>query len=77
MTTQASYIVDATSDVTDRLNSAIRDAQQRVGRARLDKLSEVQDKVEDLKRRGLLKRQEYAAAKTADFQKLFMNPKLA
>lgn len=73
MTTKVSCIVDATSDVADRLNRAILDAQDRVGRSRLDKLSEVQGKVEELKKRGLLKRQEYAAAKTADFQKLFMN----
>ena len=72
MTTQVSYTVDATSDVADRLNRAIRDARDRVDRSRLDKLSEVQGKVEELKKRGLLKKQEYAAAKAADFQKLFM-----
>jgi hypothetical protein len=73
MTTEVSCTVDATSDVAVRLNRAIRDAQDRAGRSRSDKLSAVQGKVEELKKRGLLRRQEYAAAKTADFQKLFMS----
>lgn len=73
MTTKVSCTVDATSDVADRLNKAIRDARDRVGRSRSEKLTELQGKVEELKKRGLLKRQEYAAANTADFQKLFMS----
>ena len=70
MTTEHSCIADATSDVCDRVTKAIQDARSGAGH---DRLREVQKKVDDLSRRGLLKRQEYAAATTADFKKLFIN----
>jgi hypothetical protein len=35
-------------------------------------LQEAQNKIEELRRNGFLKRQEYAAAKSGDFKKLFM-----
>jgi hypothetical protein len=73
MATKVSYTADATSDVLGRLEKAVQDAQKTISPDRLKQLSEVQKKVEDLSRRGLLKRQEYAAATTADFQKLFMH----
>lgn len=58
---------DATSDVAQRLNDAVRNAEGNLGHVRINQLRSVQKKVDELKQRGLLKRQEFAAATRADF----------
>lgn len=73
MHTKVFYTADATSDVPSRLERAVQDARNRSGHARMRQLDEVQKRVEQLRQRGFLKRQEYAAPTTADFQKLFMS----
>jgi len=66
------FIADATSEVEARLNNAIKAAEGRVGAARRNQLRAVQKKIEELRSRGLLNRQEFGTSTSADFSKLFL-----
>jgi hypothetical protein len=67
-----SCTADAFSEIGNRLLREIQGASNAPeGQSDLNQVKEVQTKIEELKRAGFLKRQEYAAAKTADFQKIF------
>ncbi len=72
MNTNLSCTTDATSDIAGRLNKAVRDAKGVPEITFSDQIKEAQKTIEDLRLRGLLKRQEYAAGKNADFKKLLM-----
>jgi ribosomal protein S20 len=67
-----SCTTDATSDIGDRLNKAVEDAIGAPENTVSNQLKEAQKTIEELRKRGLLKRQEYAAGKSADFKKLLM-----
>jgi len=54
------------------VNKVIQETDQHSGLARSVKLKDVQGKIEMLKQRGLLKRQEYRTATNSDFQKMFL-----
>jgi hypothetical protein len=71
MDAKASCTAVVTFDVAARVIEIIRDARNDSGR-RIQRLDDFQKRVQSLKRRGFLRRQEYAAATTADFQKLFL-----
>ena len=72
MIMRVSCTADATSDVAERVNKVIQDTDRHSDPARSVKLKDVQGKIEMLKQRGLLKRQEYRAATNSDFQKMFL-----
>jgi hypothetical protein len=72
MNTNPSCTTDVTSDITDRLNKAVQDAVKPSESTASEQLKETQKTIDDLRRRGFLKRQEYTAGKNADFQKLLM-----
>lgn len=69
---QASSTAGVTFDMADRLNKAIRSAESEIGNERLHQLKEVQKKVDDLDRQGLLNRQHFSAATETDFKRLYM-----
>jgi len=69
---QVSCTADATSDVARRVNKAIHDNKPKQDSPRLVKLKEVQGRIDTLKKRGFLKRQEYAAANSSDFHKMYL-----
>ncbi|HTX22846.1 MAG TPA: hypothetical protein VMD27_13440 [Candidatus Aquilonibacter sp.] len=71
METKLFCTADVSSDVSNRLNKAIESTGRRIGEARLNQLREVQAKIEGLKRRGLLVRQEFGKAEPSDFRRLF------
>jgi hypothetical protein len=72
MDTNRSCTADVFSDICGRLAEAIQRTdntpEEKSGR---EQVLEVQKKIDELRGEGLLKRQEYAAAKTADFQRIF------
>lgn len=70
MITKASSTVVVTSDVRDRVGEAIRFIRVKTDENRLAKLDKVQSKVDELKKRGLLRRQKYSAATASDFHKM-------
>ena len=72
MITKHSCTADASSDVVGRLNKAIDDARNAPNSAGSNQVDEAQKKIDELRRDGLLKRQEYAAATHTDFRKLFI-----
>jgi len=72
MHTNFSCITDATSDIVDRLNKAVQNAGSVTESAASDQFKEAQKTIEELRKRGLLKPQEYAAGKNADFKKFLM-----
>ena len=69
MATNPFSIVAASSKVADRFDRAIVETSKRMGEARRDRVQSVQKKVDELKSRGLLRRQKYSAATAADFQR--------
>lgn len=64
-----SYTVDATSELAKQLQKAVDSAEKSIDTCRAKKLQEVQKKVDDLKSRGLLKKQEYVSVSTSDFER--------
>lgn len=75
MTTKFSYTVDATSNLVERLSSALKEEKRVIDMARLSRLQEVQKKVESLKERGLLNRQEYVSVTTSEFERRYYTSK--
>jgi hypothetical protein len=71
MATNLFCIADVTSDVSTRLNKAIEITGRRIGVTRLNQLRGLQAKIDDLKRRGLLKREEFTPANPADLRRIF------
>ena len=69
---KASSTADATFDLPARVGSAIADNQRTIDSARFLKLKNLQEKIEMLEKRGLLRRQQFGAARSADFQNMFL-----
>ncbi|MGO8698606.1 MAG: hypothetical protein ACLQVY_12900 [Limisphaerales bacterium] len=61
----------ATSDIAAQVKSVIEEQWQKLGNSGSNQIIEVQLKIEELRKKGFLKRQSYAAAKNADFQRIF------
>ena len=67
---QASYTVAVTSDIANRLEQAVRSGQQGLNQESVSRLQEVREKIDELQRRGFLKRQKYCTSTPADFHSL-------
>jgi hypothetical protein len=72
MEDQTSCTADASSNVVSRLSEALDRAQKGLERVASSQIEEVQAKIDELKEQGLLKRQQYAAATDADFQRILL-----
>ncbi len=70
MTHKISYTVDATSGVVDRLGSTIDKAAKFMNTNRVKKLQEVQKRIDNLRSRGLLNKQEYVSVSTSEFERM-------
>jgi hypothetical protein len=68
----ASFTAAATSDVVERVEGVLSNTRDDAMAARQQKLDEVQRRINDLKKRGLLNRQHYSAASTFDFQQIYI-----
>jgi len=71
MNTDHSYTADATSDLSDRLKEAVSKSAESIQPERSEKLQRVQKRVDDLKSRGLLKKQEFVRTTTAEFERRY------
>ena len=72
MTTHSSSTVVATSDVPERITAALR----KVTEDRSDKqIARIQARIKDLEARGFIKRQEYSAPTTVDFERTIIHRK--
>ncbi|MGI9345861.1 MAG: hypothetical protein ACR2PW_06320 [Gammaproteobacteria bacterium] len=76
MKQKSSYTVAASSDLAKKLKKVIDDSATRsIDTGRAHKLQEVQRKINDLRSRGLLKKQEYFSASTSDFESKYYSRK--
>jgi hypothetical protein len=71
MTTNLSYTVAVTSDLAGEVAKAIAEKEQSVDKARWIRLQEIQKRVNDLKSRGLLRKQDYISVSNADFERRY------
>jgi len=67
-----SYTADVTSNIGTRVELSVSNAKRLSDEADNKQRDEVQAKIEELKAQGFLKRQEYVAATTSDFERLFL-----
>lgn len=76
MTTNTSSIADATSEVKDRVETAIQTAESKMSPARLLRLRQVIEHAEGLSKRGLLREPKYSpSGSPADFEKQYLSKK--
>jgi hypothetical protein len=71
MDTEHSCTADVIFDIKNRVVAVIETERLRSGSSAANQMAEVQSKIDELKEKGFLKRQEYAAATNADFQRMF------
>jgi hypothetical protein len=71
MAADHSCTADAFSDIERRVRDVIKGEHRGSESAEARQIAEVQAKIEELKAKGFLKRQEYVAANNSDFQRIF------
>ncbi len=71
MTQGSFYTAGATSEVVDKLGSALDKSAKSISTNRAKKLQEVQKRIDNLKSRGLLKKQEYVSVSTSEFERRY------
>ena len=64
--------VAATSDISTRLSKEVSRQASRLDLIRANRLREVQEKVADLRSRGLLRRREFIVVTTSDFERRYI-----
>lgn len=65
----------ATSEIVGRLKKEVSKQESVLESSRADRLREVQEKVADLRSRGLLRRREFVVVTTSDFERRYMAQK--
>ncbi|MEK8017683.1 MAG: hypothetical protein VSS75_012495 [Candidatus Parabeggiatoa sp.] len=73
MRQEFSYTADAIYGVADKLGSALDKTTKSIEPNRVKKFQEIQKRIDDLKSRGLLKKQEYVSFSTSDFERRYYN----
>ena len=73
MTYHSFFTVDATSKIADRIEEALKNTDESTSVVQKSKLQDIQKRIENLKSRGLLKKQRYVFVTTADFEKRKFN----
>lgn len=71
MTTDSSSTVAATSDLKERVGRTLREATERITNERAGHIARLQSRIRDLESRGFIKRQEFSAPTTGDFERRF------
>jgi len=71
MTQNLSSIADVTSDLGSRMRATLDNRKSQLEIDRALRLERVQQKVDDLKSRGLLKKQRCIITTTADFERKY------
>ncbi len=72
MTSSTSSTAAATSDIAGRVDVAVKGSLTLLDPERLSRLAEAKRRADDLTRRGLLRRDEYKAASSADMERLYL-----
>jgi len=72
MISNSSYTAAVTFDLVGRVKRSLDESEKTVSSKRRKRLEEVKARARSLEERGLLKRQEYAAPSTADFERRFV-----
>lgn len=72
MTTSTSSTGAVTSDIATRVARVVQGSLATLNPERLNRLREAKRRAEDLTRRGLLRRDEYKAASSADMERLYL-----
>jgi hypothetical protein len=75
MTPSFIFTAGATSDISDRLMKEVSRQESRLDPSRSEKLRRVQERVIDLRSRGLLRRREIVVVTTSDFERCYMSQK--
>lgn len=71
MTYHPSSIAAPTSDVGERLQSAVRAAETVIDPNRLQRLREIQKRLDDLRERGMLRPQQYSLPTRGEIERQF------
>lgn len=72
MTSSTSSTAAATSDIAVRVGRVVKGSLTTLNPERMNRLREAKRRAEDLTRRGLLRRDEYKAASSADMERLYL-----
>jgi hypothetical protein len=75
MISNSSCTAAVTSDLVGRVKRSLDESEKTVSSNRRKRLEEVKARARSLEESGLLKRQEYAAPSTADFERRFVTPR--
>lgn len=71
MTTHFSFIAEDTSNVVERVSKIIHETTEALSEDRATRISRLKNQIQDLESRGFLKRQEFKAPTTGDFERRF------
>ena len=66
-----SCTVDDSSNLVKKVHEAVRDAIENISDERVVRVSRIQERIRDLESRGFLKRQEFKAPTTGEFERRF------
>ena len=66
----------ATSDLADRVQTAIKQARDKIGKERMERLLAVKRRADELSKRGLLRKAEYSESSSADLRKRYLSSKV-
>jgi hypothetical protein len=69
MTSHSSSTIAATSDVTSRVTAALREKVESQSTEQAARISRVVVRIKDLEARGFIKRQQFSAPTTGDFER--------
>ena len=72
MTSNPFSTVEATSEIVGRLQKAIKLTNVTLDAGRLGKIQEISQRLESLRDRGMLKRQEYSFPTSADIERRYL-----
>jgi hypothetical protein len=73
MTTNTSSTAVATSDLAERVETAIKHAVGKLDKERLQHLQDLRRRADEFAKKGLLCPREYASSSSADFRKRYLS----
>ena len=71
MPTHSFLTADATSEVSDKVQKAVRKAVQGLPEERAERIRSIQERIRDLESRGFLKREQFKSLTTGEFERSF------
>lgn len=77
MTTHFSSTIDAISEVSERINGALRAKTESQSDEQVARVSRIIVRIRDLESRGFIKRQKYSVPTTGDFERKLLCKELS